>query len=130
MTTEDNHVFLNIENGGQSILFAKPFPESPPYYFNGDEIVQVETLWNTEEYSLEFCYSQWLSAIVAKINGSEIIEKKTTETLDHRSDEIQKIDDEDNNARVTSVEIGSIDQTNAPSSQSCDTNIVQNPADN
>ena len=130
MTTEDNHVFLNIENGGQSILFAKPFPESPPYYFNGDEIVQVETLWNTEEYSLEFCYSQWLSAIVAKINGSEIIEKKTTETLDHISDEIQKNDDEDNNARVTSVEIGSIDQTNAPSSQSCDTNIVQNPVDN
>ena len=42
------------------------------------------------------------------------------------SDEIQKIDDEDNNARVTSVEIGSIDQTDAPSSQSCDTNMSQN----
>lgn len=130
MTTEDNHVFLNIEDGRQSILFAKPFPESPPYYFNGDEIVLVETLWNTEEYSLEFCYSEWLSAIVEKINGSEIIDEKTIEALDHLSDEIKNVDDENNNTRVTSIEIGSIDQTNAPSSQSCDTNMAQNSADN
>lgn len=125
MTTEDNHVFLNIKDGGQSILFAKPFPESPPYYFNGDEIVQVETLWNTEEYSLEFCYREWLYAIVAKINGSEIIEEKTIDTLDHLSDEI-KVDDKDNNTRVTSAEIGSLDQTNLHSSQYFDANMSQN----
>ncbi len=63
--TEDNQVFLNIGDGEQAILFSDPFPHGAPYYFDGDDVVQLDLPWDRVENGLVSCFTNWLTQIVA-----------------------------------------------------------------
>lgn len=76
MATKDNHVFLSIEDGEQSILFAKPFPYGAPYYYNGDELVHTNSPWNYKDNTLEYCFSKWMSQINSVVQVPEERDKQ------------------------------------------------------
>lgn len=84
MATEDNHVFLNIEDGEQSILFAEPFPYGAPYYFNGNTLVQINIPWNCEDNTLEYCFSKWMSQVIANcaVNTEQVSEETSNNVSD------------------------------------------------
>lgn len=87
MATEDNHVFLNIENGEQSILFAEPFPHGAPYYFNGNKLIQINIPWNYEDNTLEYCFSKWISQVIVNcVDNTEQVSEEANNNVNDLAD--------------------------------------------